>query len=66
MKKKCKNVRKKFTLNEVKYRVSNHSVESSNEAAYDEVAGVKRRSLYHEDGREEDTIYIFMQGKLVL
>lgn len=47
-----------FTLNEVNYRVSNHSVESSNKAAYDEVAGVKRRALYHEEGREDDTVYI--------
>ena len=47
-----------FTLNGVNYRISNHSVETSNKAAYDEVSGTKRRPLYHSDGRHEDTVYI--------
>lgn len=41
-----------------RYRVSNHSVEASNAGAYDQVTGEKKRELYHEDGREDDTIYI--------
>lgn len=47
-----------FTINDVSYRVSNHSVETSNKAAYDEVSGIKRRPLYHDDGRKDDTVYI--------
>lgn len=47
-----------FTLNGVKYRVGNHSVEASNAAAYDSLTGEKRRELYHEGGREADTVYI--------
>ena len=47
-----------FTLNGVNYRVSNHSVEASNAKAYDSVTGEKRRELYHEGGREADTVYI--------
>lgn len=47
-----------FTINGVNYRVSNHSVETSNKAAYDEVSGVKQRPLYHDDGRKDDTVYI--------
>lgn len=47
-----------FTINGVNYRVSNHSVETSNKAAYDEVSGAKKRPLYHDDGRKDDTVYI--------
>ena len=42
---------------EKKYRVSNHSVEKSNATAYDEL-GRKVHPIYHEGGREEDTVYI--------
>lgn len=40
-----------------KYRVSNHSVEASNAAAYDELYG-KTREAYHPNGREAGTRYI--------
>lgn len=46
-----------FTLNGVKYRVSNHSVESSNKGMYDSF-GNQIRDSYHPDGRKEDVIYI--------
>lgn len=46
-----------FTINGQKYRVSNHSVETSNAGAYDSL-GNQVRSKYHPDGREDDTIYI--------
>ena len=41
----------------VRYRVSNHTVEASNRAAYRR-DGTRRRELYHPDGREEGTVYI--------
>ena len=47
-----------FTINGVNYRVSNHSVEASNKAAYDEVSGTKRRTLYHNEDRDTNTVYI--------
>lgn len=47
-----------FTLNEVNYRVSNHSVEASNREAFDEITGEQKRELYHPTGREIDTVYI--------
>ena len=47
-----------FELNGQKYRVSNHSVESSNRGAYEEVTHEQIRELYHPEGREKDTIYI--------
>ena len=50
-----------FTIDGQKYRVSNHSVEASNEAAFREnMFGeiIQTRELYHEGGREDDTIYI--------
>ena len=47
-----------FTINGVNYRVSNHSIEASNKAAYDEVSGTKRRSLYHNEDRDTNTVYI--------
>lgn len=47
-----------FELNGKKYRVSNHTVEASNKAAYDDLTGEKKRELYHEGGREANTVYI--------
>ncbi len=47
-----------FELNGQKYRVSNHSVESSNRGAYEEGTHEQIRELYHPEGREKDTIYI--------
>lgn len=46
-----------FTINGQKYRVSNHSVESSNAHAYN-FLGDKVREEYHPDGRKQDVIYI--------
>lgn len=45
-----------FILDGKRYRVSNHTVEKSNSAAYSELG--QTRELYHPDGREEDVIYI--------
>lgn len=45
-----------FMVGGVHYRVSNHSVEASNRAAYKD--GEQVRALYHEGGRESDTVYI--------
>lgn len=46
-----------FSINGKKYRVSNHSVEASNAAAFDWM-GNQVRHLYHEGGRDGGTIYI--------
>lgn len=46
-----------FSINGKKYRVSNHSIDASNRAAYD-WAGNKIRELYHTSETEENTIYI--------
>lgn len=46
-----------FTIDGQNYRVSNHSIEASNNKAYHEVYG-KIRDKYHPDEREEDVIYI--------
>lgn len=46
-----------FTLNGQKYRVSNHSVESSNRKAFN-WCGEQVREKYHPDGREDDVFYI--------
>lgn len=46
-----------FTINNINYRVSNHTVERSNAGAYDDL-GCKNRELYHPNGREENTVYI--------
>lgn len=51
-----------FWINEQKYRVSNHSVEASNRAAFDEYTGEQWRDLYHDPAREEDVIEI-LAGK---
>lgn len=45
-----------FALDGKKYRVSNHTIESSNAAAY--VDGIQIRGKYHNDTRDVDTIYI--------
>lgn len=46
-----------FSINGINYRVSNHSIESSNARAFDEY-GNQLRDKYHEDQRRADTIYI--------
>ncbi len=46
-----------FTIRGTRYRVSNHTVEASNKAAYRR-DGTRRRELYHPNGREKDTVYI--------
>jgi hypothetical protein len=46
-----------FTIEGQKYRVSNHSVETSNARAFNEF-GEQIRAVYHKDGRADDTIYI--------
>lgn len=47
-----------FLLNGQKYRVSNHSIEASNAAAFDAVTGEQRRDLYHAGSRDDETVYI--------
>lgn len=47
-----------FTVDGIHYRVSNHSVEASNRAAFDDFTGEQKRELYHECDREANTIYI--------
>lgn len=46
-----------FRIDGKNYRVSNHTVEASNAAAFDRMSGEQKRNLYH-DGREPDTQYI--------
>lgn len=46
-----------FSLYGQKYRVSNHTVEKSNERAYN-YFGEQIRIKYHPDGREDNVIYI--------
>ena len=46
-----------FNIDGREYRVSNHSVESSNSHAYN-CFGVQVREKYHEDGRSENVTYI--------
>ena len=46
-----------FRIDGKSYRVSNHTVEASNRAAFDSMTGEKKRELYH-DGRSAETIYI--------
>lgn len=46
-----------FSVNGKSYRVSNHSVESSNAHAY-AWNGEQIRQQYHAGGRDENTIYI--------
>lgn len=47
-----------FTLNGTNYRVSNHTIEASNKAAFDIDKGMYKRDLYHETERKDDTVYI--------
>lgn len=47
-----------FTIDGVRYRVSNHSIEASNKGAYDRDTGIQMRELYHAEHRDKDTIYI--------
>ena len=47
-----------FTLNGTNYRVSNHTIEASNRAAFDIDTGMYKRDLYHETERKDDTVYI--------
>lgn len=46
-----------FSINGQQYRVSNHSIESSNAGAYN-FLGEKVREKYHSDERDEGVIYI--------
>ena len=46
-----------FTLNGKNYRVSNHSIEASNAKAYD-WKGEQIREKYHDDVRDDETVYI--------
>lgn len=46
-----------FTIDGQQYRVSNHSVESSNAKAFNDF-GEQVRDVYHPEGREEEVIYI--------
>lgn len=47
-----------FTVDGIHYRISNHSVEASNRGAFDELTGEQKRELYHQTGREDNTVYI--------
>lgn len=46
-----------FTVNDQKYRVSNHTIESSNAHAYN-CYGEQIREKYHDDKRDSDVFYI--------
>lgn len=46
-----------FTINDVNYRVSNHSIEASNKKSKN-IFGETIRDKYHGDTRDRDTIYI--------
>ena len=54
----CTNDSYYFIINGVDYRISNHSIEASNKAAFNEASGAKRRPLYHNEERNDDTVYI--------
>ena len=54
----CSNDSYYFTIDDVRYRVSNHSIEASNRAAFDELTGEQVRPLYHSENREKDVFYI--------
>lgn len=47
-----------FSIAGKNYRVSNHSIEASNQAAFDAETGEQRRELYHSTGRDPETVYI--------
>lgn len=46
-----------FCLNGKNYRISNHTIETSNRKAYND-DGVQVRDKYHDDERADDTVYI--------
>ena len=46
-----------FRINGQPYRVSNHSVEASNDGAYS-WTGEQVRELYHPEGRQDNVVYI--------
>lgn len=46
-----------FEINGIKYRVSNHTIESSNARSQDLITGYSRPK-YHSDVRSKDVIYI--------
>ena len=46
-----------FNMNGTSYRVSNHTVEASNRAAFNWV-GEQVRELYHDNERDDNTVYI--------
>ena len=46
-----------FCLDGIAYRVSNHSIEASNRAAFDDF-GQQIREKYHDNGRDPETVYI--------
>ena len=45
-----------FTLNDQQYRISNHTIEKSNAAAFKD--GVQVREKYHADNRKKEVFYI--------
>ena len=47
-----------FIINGHQYRVSNHSIESSNQGAFDQLTGQQLRPLYHDKERDASIIYI--------
>ena len=47
-----------FTIDNISYRVSNHSIEASNRCAYDPITHELRRDVYHPHGRRDDVVYI--------
>lgn len=47
-----------FTVNGINYRVSNHTIESSNSVAFDYINRFQKRDLYHNDYRNPNTVYI--------
>ena len=51
-----------FSIKGQRYRVSNHSIEASNRAAFDEYTGEQLRELYHDPELEGDVIDI-LAGK---
>lgn len=55
-----------FTVGGIKYRVSNHTVEASNRGAFDDTTGEQKRELYHQPGREADTVYIHASKKRII
>lgn len=56
--KEMKEIEEFCTQNGTNYRVSNHTIEASNRAAFDIDTGMYKRDLYHETERKDDTVYI--------